>query len=239
MTRLALRRSSFGAAALALALALCLAGPARGEPLGSGQPVVCLDPGHGGKDVGVRATGVVEKDLTLTICNKVKALLERRGYRVFLTRSGDFALPVEDRTGAANLGQATAFVSVHVDAGFGETATGPRVYSYTGPAAEEPGKGRAAPNAAEWSRVPPVIRAGSVKLARCLATALDQAGSPAAVVQEAPLLVLAGARMPAALVEVGVLPAEAARLAKDETQARLAGAIARGVDIFLHAAGAE
>ena len=38
---------------------------------------VCLDPGHGGYDPGAVGNGLIEKDITLDLCLKLKPLLER------------------------------------------------------------------------------------------------------------------------------------------------------------------
>ena len=50
-----------------------------------------IDPGHGGDDVGVRsAKGIEEKQLTLDIARRLRALVENRlGLRVILTRDDD------------------------------------------------------------------------------------------------------------------------------------------------------
>lgn len=194
--------------------------------------VVCLDPGHGGKDAGITSPGISEKDLALAVCQRVKGLLEGRGYRVYLTRAGDFDLPVEERTGAANHRQAEAFVSVHADYGVSAAAAGARLYAYTEPAPETTRPGAAASTGAAWRKVSALVRSEGVRLARAVALGFEEAGSPAMAVREAPLAVLAGARMPAVVVEVGVLPAQAARLARAETQQELAAALARGIEIF-------
>ncbi len=239
-------------AALVLAAALLAAAAAPAEPpaqapapgrlslLPAEVPpppvaVVCLDPGHGGKDRGAGGM-LLEKDLSLAVCRRVKLALEARGYKVYLTREDDIALPVEERTGVANWRRAEAFVSVHADYGTTQATAGPRIYSFADAAVEERRKD-APPNGAEWGRVSPVIRAGGAKLARAIAAHLEAAGSPAALVREAPLLVLSGARCPAALVEVGVLPAETAKLSRPQEQNRLAETIARGIDAFLRPEG--
>jgi N-acetylmuramoyl-L-alanine amidase len=193
--------------------------------------VVCLDPGHGGKDLGVRGLRMAEKDLSLALCRRVKFLLEAKGYKVVLSREGDFAVPVEDRTGVANSLAADALVSLHVDAGLGQTSLKPRVYSYAVGAPEPPRPG-SPPSGADWRHVPPLTRTEGTRLAKTLATALEEAGQPPAAVREAPLLVLVGARMPGALIEVGALPGGEADLSRARTQERLCQAIARGIDRF-------
>ena len=57
------------------------------------EPVVVLDPGHGGMDGGaVSSDGTSEKDINLAIAGKVKTRLESEGVRVIMTRAGDEGL---------------------------------------------------------------------------------------------------------------------------------------------------
>ena len=57
------------------------------------EPVVVLDPGHGGMDGGaVSGDGTSEKDINLAIARKMKARLESEGIRVIVTRDGDKGL---------------------------------------------------------------------------------------------------------------------------------------------------
>lgn len=61
-----------------------------GNNTGAGK-VVVLDAGHGGEDPGAVSSfsGAKEKDITLIIAEKTKALLEEAGYKVIMTRSED------------------------------------------------------------------------------------------------------------------------------------------------------
>ncbi len=62
----------------------------QNNSLGAGK-VVVLDAGHGGEDPGAVSnfSGLKEKDVTLIIANKAKALLEEAGYKVIMTRTED------------------------------------------------------------------------------------------------------------------------------------------------------
>lgn len=77
---------------------------------------VVIDPGHGGKDPGASGTGVVEKDVTLRIARRLRTELERRGFRVVLTRDDDRALDLEERTAIAEGVEGDLFVSLHCNA---------------------------------------------------------------------------------------------------------------------------
>ena len=65
-------------------------------------PLVAIDPGHGGRDLGavrVHSDGslaLAESDVNLSIALRVRDALEERGYRVLLTRDGDYGLNPED-----------------------------------------------------------------------------------------------------------------------------------------------
>ena len=91
----------------------------------SGKPVVCIDAGHGGNDIGVSANGNVEKTQTLAVAKKVKQYLENSGVTVVMTRTEDLNVSNEERIKICNSSGAAALVSIHrnsVEAGI--TANG-------------------------------------------------------------------------------------------------------------------
>ena len=54
------------------------------------MPLIILDAGHGGEDGGaVAADGTMEKDINLSITQKLDALLRAMGFQTLLTRSDD------------------------------------------------------------------------------------------------------------------------------------------------------
>ncbi|MCR6546637.1 N-acetylmuramoyl-L-alanine amidase family protein [Dehalobacterium formicoaceticum] len=55
-----------------------------------GSPIIAIDPGHGGYDPGAVSGNVLEKDINLIICKKLKEHLENKGFLVVLTRNGDY-----------------------------------------------------------------------------------------------------------------------------------------------------
>ncbi len=81
--------------------------------------VIVLDPGHGGNDSGNTQNGLSEKVLTLDLANRLKVLLEGKGYRVVLTRTEDKALgpdktqDLRARSDTATAVGADLFVSIH------------------------------------------------------------------------------------------------------------------------------
>lgn len=55
-------------------------------------PTIIIDPGHGGEDGGaVGVDGIYEKNINLSISQKLKNLLEASGYKIIMTRDEDKA----------------------------------------------------------------------------------------------------------------------------------------------------
>ncbi len=77
--------------------------------------VVVIDPGHGGTDYGAIRAGVNEKDITLDVSKMIEANLQARGYKVFMTRSKDEGLSLQERVDFSESKKADVFVSVHVN----------------------------------------------------------------------------------------------------------------------------
>ncbi|WP_166397857.1 N-acetylmuramoyl-L-alanine amidase family protein [Rubrobacter marinus] len=82
----------------------------------AGKKIV-VDAGHGGGDAGAANAryGLVEKDQTLDVSRRLKALLEASGATVYMTRTGDGTLSNSDRYAYANRTGADILVSVHMN----------------------------------------------------------------------------------------------------------------------------
>ena len=95
------------------------------------QPVIVLDPGHGGMDPGTHSeTGLVEKDLALSVARRLKEKLEQTGrYRVKLTRVSDVFIPLRDRVAIARAAHGDLFVSLHADSNERREIRGASVYT--------------------------------------------------------------------------------------------------------------
>jgi N-acetylmuramoyl-L-alanine amidase len=91
---------------------------------------VALDPGHGGEDPGaIGKGGTREKDVVLQIAQKLKARIDATpGMRAYLTRDGDYFVPLHVRVEKARRVKADLFVSIHADAFVRPTAGGSSVY---------------------------------------------------------------------------------------------------------------
>jgi len=91
---------------------------------------ICLDPGHGGSDLGaVSRSNLVEKVVTLKIARRLKGLIESKlGLNVVMTRESDEEVSLNTRVAKANNQKAQIFVSIHVNSSFRKAASGPETY---------------------------------------------------------------------------------------------------------------
>lgn len=78
---------------------------------------VVIDPGHGAHDAGAVSPWAREKDCNLSVGLKVKARLEKLGFRVVMTRSTDVFLTLKQRVDIANRTPDSIFVSIHHNSG--------------------------------------------------------------------------------------------------------------------------
>lgn len=92
---------------------------------------VAIDAGHGGEDPGAKgANGSYEKDITLSIARRLKAQIDKRdNMRAYLTRDGDYFIPLHERVNKARRAQADLFVSIHADAFIKPHARGSSVFA--------------------------------------------------------------------------------------------------------------
>ena len=110
--------------------------------------VVALDPGHGGEDPGaIGPSGTREKDVVLRIALKLRERINASSVggnpmRAFLTRDGDYFVPLQQRVNKARRVQADLLVSVHADAFFTPEARGASVFALS--------QGAASSSAARW-----------------------------------------------------------------------------------------
>ena len=97
--------------------------------------IVALDPGHGGEDPGVIGPrGTREKDVVLKIAHLVRdrinaSRINGNPMRAFLTRDGDFFVPLATRVSKARRVQADLFISIHADAFTKPSANGASVFA--------------------------------------------------------------------------------------------------------------
>ncbi len=235
---------------------------AASRPHERGAWLVLVDPGHGGKDPGaIGLGGTREKDLTLAIARRVAKRLGREpGIDVVLTRSRDTLIALADRPGMAQRqGHESGpdlFLSIHANSmpKKPNSARGAETYFLAVAKTEQARQVALRENSAmqfedeaELQRLEPLQfilsdlqSAANLRESSLFAAAIDRsfAGSlpmPTLGVKQAGFLVLVGATMPAALVEVGYLSnrAEEKLLRSSSHQAKIADALADAVVSYL------
>ncbi len=93
---------------------------------------VIVDPGHGGFDKGARCTYGHEKNFALDVARQLKPMLEKKGFKVILTRDKDVFVPLHIRARIANAVPNSVFVSIHFNAtGADPNANGFEIFSLT------------------------------------------------------------------------------------------------------------
>lgn len=104
------------------------------EALGLKIRTIVIDAGHGGHDPGaIGPSGLKEKQVTLNIAKALKEKLDKEGRKygitnVYLTRSDDRFIPLEERTGIAKKMGADLFISIHCNAARDKQAYGTETY---------------------------------------------------------------------------------------------------------------
>jgi N-acetylmuramoyl-L-alanine amidase len=239
-----------------LTTACLLALPARAT---QGALVVVLDAGHGGKfphDGAHGAHGLLEKEVALAVAQKTKDLLESQGATVVLTRDSDLDVSLADRVRIANESGADLFLSIHCNSmqtnAARQRSHGVETYFLSPDPTDaearmlaelENGGPDAVPLPKAADAVSGILadlalgqaRNDSATLAEIVQRAVVRGTwAPSRGVRQAPFLVLSGAKMPAALVEIGFIshPTESRMLAKVSYQDRIAHALTGAVREF-------
>jgi N-acetylmuramoyl-L-alanine amidase len=104
---------------------------APANPKFSRLMMIAIDAGHGGEDPGaVGASGSLEKHITLRVARKLKEKIDAEtNMRAYLTRDGDYFIPLHERVNKARGVKADLFVSVHADAFLRPEARGSSVFA--------------------------------------------------------------------------------------------------------------
>jgi len=226
--------------------------PALASPPGAGHspgrtPIVVIDPGHGGTNLGAAGVtgGLHEKQLSLTLARAVADRLRSRGIAAPLTRSADRTLTLRQRVAIADRTAADLFVSIHANASPTRTQRGYETYLLTPHGIDVDGRALRSDTTTPRPGVDPEIalvlddveRGASQWEAADLAARVQRAlrdrrgpEGDRGVRQDAQHVLL-GATMPAVLVEVGFIdhPIEGRQLADPAVQSQLAEAIAEAI----------
>jgi len=232
--------------------------PARGN--GTDRLIIiALDPGHGGEDPGaIGRNGTREKDVVLRIARRLRDRINASSVnghtlRAYLTRDGDFFVPLHVRVQKARQVQADLFVSIHADAFFTPRPQGASVFALS--------HGGASSSAARWmaakeNKADEIgginVKAKDAQVQRALldmstsaqikdslrlgGTLLSEIGRVGKLhkprVEQAGFAVLKAPDIPSVLVEAAFIsnPEEEAKLNSEAYQEQLAAALMRGIE---------
>ena len=229
---------------------------ALAKQLALGVNCIVIDPGHGGRDRGASGylKGVYEKDVVLKIAKKLaKKIRKELQCEVFLTRTRDRYLTLEERTAIANTKNADLFISIHTNAARSRRAFGIETYFLNLATDDESILVAARENATSTKNISDLQTilsdlmqnakinessrlAGYVQTALCKHlkknkySRINNKG-----VKQAPFYVLLGAQMPAILIETSFIsnPKECKRLINSKYQERLCEAIVNGIKKYI------
>jgi len=97
------------------------------------NPVVVIDPGHGGENTGARSVrdNRFEKEFALDWALRLRQLLEGRGWKVYLTRTNDTDLVLPARVALAKEQNASLFLSLHFNSAERRDQSGLETYCLT------------------------------------------------------------------------------------------------------------
>lgn len=182
---------------------------------------VLLDAGHGGSDAGaISYDGTKEEDLNLAITLKLQSELAKRGYKIEMVRTGDTSctnslsatIELKCRIDIVDKVGANIFVSIHNNS-FDNSVSGTETfYSSKGKHPSE-----------------------SLRLANNIHQYYQPAfGSSDRKVKDGNLYVTLHNNVPSVLLEVGFLShsGDLAKLKSNDTQTKVAQAIANGIDKY-------
>jgi N-acetylmuramoyl-L-alanine amidase len=226
--------------------------PVAGKP---SKKIIVIDPGHGGRDAGaVGHKKYREKVVVLQLSKKLRDILVKRGYTVYMTRNADNFVKLRERTKFANRKKADLFLSIHANAvpkRNRHKAQGIETYFLSTKRSARAENTLRAENTyiskMEKSGMDATLHLMSrekIFASNKLAIDLQQNmlaslktkynGIKDGGVRSGPFWVLVGAEMPAVLIEVGFIshPAEAVRMVDHRYQQKQALGIANGVDRY-------
>src|SRR5499427_7658335 len=208
--------------------------PHRVVDVGKVQTVV-LDPGHGGHDKGQVSRYGAEKDFALDVARKLRPILQAKGFRVIMTREGDYFVPLEVRAKIANSARNSIFVSIHFNATNDDPdATGFEIFSFTPRGA--PSTSDTALTSTSYSMQPGSgVDAQSMALSACVYhSLLGHIPEYDRGIKRARFAVLRLTKVPAVLIEGGFLTerGECKLIANKDWRAKLAGAIGVGIESY-------
>ncbi len=230
----------------------------RSAPKRTGIVTVAIDAGHGGEDFGASGKKKTrEKKVVLSIARELKKLVDKDPVlRSYMTRTGDYYIPLRKRTSLARSANADLFVSIHADAFRRSSARGASVYalSKSGASSETARWLANKENAADLVGGASISDREDVVAGVLLDMQMDKtlefsigfgdevlkemkkiAKLHSETVQQAGFVVLKSPDIPSVLVETGFIsnPYEERKLMSKKYQQQVANAIYKGIKKFI------
>ena len=204
--------------------------------------IIVLDPGHGGRDTGASGPeNVVEKNIVMAFARIMTEKL-KTSYRVILTRKDDYQVSLFDRTALANHNQADLFISFHTGASYRSNPRGISIFYYESIDRQSSGAGfqddlqtESSLTIQHWEQRRPHLTNKSRYFVELLKKRLSSKYQDLEIYSGgASLVTLAGARMPAVLIEIGHVtnPLDAKSLSNDAWLTEMAGHFCIAIDEF-------
>lgn len=192
------------------------------DQLGLNIKTIMIDAGHGGKDPGAMAGGVVEKKITLQAAKMLGDKLVKLGFKVIYSRDKDVFISLQERPTMANSRKADLFISLHINANNDSNISGLETYYLDVASSSNAVRVAARENGVSVSKISDLqaILADfmldsrlteSRELAQYMHNSIHKTVRQNGFkigdngVRSAPFYVLMGARMPAVLIEAGYL----------------------------------
>ena len=200
---------------------------------------IIIDPGHGGADDhGCESnTGLLEKDVVLTLAKELQRISKQQGMQIHLTRQTDTKKTHFERIQVAKQNQGRLFLSLHCNASFSPHEKGIKIY-LNNPKGQLrfPSNIRSEPTG---QRLKILAQANFLKQSRdfahALQTELNFLTETPIQITELPLVALSEVYMPAIALELGYLSniEDLEKLSNAEYIASVAQATARAFQRYI------
>ncbi|HFI0467153.1 TPA: GBS Bsp-like repeat-containing protein [Streptococcus suis] len=190
---------------------------------------VYIDPGHGGRDSGASYSGIHEKNLAMSVSNKLRDNLLQRGINVLMTRTGDYDVDFRtERSRMANNSEADLFVSIHFNAtgaGVQSSVKGIETYWYQYDPEYQPKINQ------EKHNDPTRLAESEILANKVQSSLIKETGAVDRGVRRETFAVLRETAIPAILVELGFMdnPTELNVIKTDSYHTKLANALTQGI----------
>ena len=193
-----------------------------------GMKTIMIDAGHGGSDPGAMNGTHKEKAYTLQIAKRLQTQLEKLGFRVIMTRTGDTYPTLQDRAALCKKYKPDLYISIHCNSSTNKTPSGIETYRVV-PVGGTETKGSKVKTEKQSANE---FDANNSRLAYEMQKGMLAAtGATDRGIRHQAIYVIANATCPAVLLEVGYLSnaAELKKIASPEYQNKIVSGILAGL----------